>query len=202
VQELKRKVAEGTENFEVEVVKHEICEIERSRAQKNVDELRAGKEKCYEISMECAKNLKNSFSKVGAFSSKQKFIHGDPDGVIQWIDGEAEAFEEILSDRGDFCAFTGACGAVSILEKVGCDHNKAIVQPEFVFSADDIKNPSAEAYVLGGKFYSEVWMKGGHEITDEAIRKNEKESHDAQEKDKRDEEAAERARLIGNFIEV
>ena len=32
VQELKKKVAEATENFEVEVVKHEICEIERSRA--------------------------------------------------------------------------------------------------------------------------------------------------------------------------
>jgi hypothetical protein len=37
VQELKRKVAEATEKFEVEVVKHEICEIERLRAQKNVD---------------------------------------------------------------------------------------------------------------------------------------------------------------------
>jgi hypothetical protein len=83
VQELKRKVAEATENFDVEVVKHEICEIERQRAQKNVDELRAGKEKCYEISMECAKILKNSFSKVGAFSSKQKFICGDLGGVIQ-----------------------------------------------------------------------------------------------------------------------
>jgi hypothetical protein len=43
VQELKKKVAEATENFNVEVVKHEICEIERSRAQKNVDELRAAK---------------------------------------------------------------------------------------------------------------------------------------------------------------
>jgi hypothetical protein len=32
VQELKRKVAETTENFEVELVKHDICEIERSRA--------------------------------------------------------------------------------------------------------------------------------------------------------------------------
>ena len=70
VQELKRKVAEATENFEVEVVKHEIYETERSRAQKNVDELHAGKQKCHEISMECAKNLKNSFSKVGAFSSE------------------------------------------------------------------------------------------------------------------------------------
>jgi hypothetical protein len=42
VEELKKKVAE---KFEVEAVKHEICEIERSRAQKNCDELRASKEK-------------------------------------------------------------------------------------------------------------------------------------------------------------
>jgi hypothetical protein len=56
VQELKRKVTKADENFEVEVVKHEICEIKRSRVQKNVDELRAAKEKCYEISIECAKN--------------------------------------------------------------------------------------------------------------------------------------------------
>jgi hypothetical protein len=45
-------------------VKHEICEIERSIAQKNADELRAAKEKCYEISMECEKNLKSTFAKV------------------------------------------------------------------------------------------------------------------------------------------
>jgi hypothetical protein len=79
IQELKRKVAKATENFNVEVVKHEIYEIERSRAQKNVDELHAAKEKCYEIAMQCAKNLKNRFSKVGAFSSEQKFIRGNPD---------------------------------------------------------------------------------------------------------------------------
>jgi hypothetical protein len=34
VQELKRKVAKATKKFELEAVKHEICEIERSRAQK------------------------------------------------------------------------------------------------------------------------------------------------------------------------
>jgi hypothetical protein len=56
VQELKRKVTKADENFEVEVVKHEICDIKRSRVLKNVDELRAAKEKCYEISIECAKN--------------------------------------------------------------------------------------------------------------------------------------------------
>jgi hypothetical protein len=45
-------------------------------------------------------------------------------------------------------------------------------------------------------------MKGSREIADEAIRKNEKESHDAQEEAKRAEEAAERARLIGTSIAV
>jgi hypothetical protein len=45
-------------------------------------------------------------------------------------------------------------------------------------------------------------MKGGREIANEAIRKNEKESHDAQEEAKRAEEVVERARLIGTFIEV
>jgi predicted RNase H-like nuclease (RuvC/YqgF family) len=82
VEELKRKVAEATEKIEVEVMKHEICEIKRSRAQKNADELRASKERCYEISLECAKKLKDSFARAGAYSSEQRFIHGDPDGVV------------------------------------------------------------------------------------------------------------------------
>jgi hypothetical protein len=127
VEELKKKVAEASEKFEVEAVKQEICGIEKYRAQNNCDELHASKEKCYEISLECAKKLKDNFARVGAYSSEQKFIRGDPDGVVQWISGEVEAFDEILRDRGDFCAFDGARGATSILEKAGCKHAKAVV---------------------------------------------------------------------------
>jgi hypothetical protein len=39
---------------------------------------------------------------------------------------------------------------------------------DFVFSVEDIKNPSAEASTLGGKLYSNVWMKGGREMTNES----------------------------------
>jgi hypothetical protein len=60
------------------------------------------------------------------------------------------------------------------LEKAGCNHVKAVAQPDFAFSVDDIRNPSAEATTLGGKFYSEVWLKGGREIANEAIKRNEK----------------------------
>jgi hypothetical protein len=83
VEDLK-KLAEMSEKFEVAMVKHEISEIQKSRAQKNAKEVCDSKERCYEISLECAKNLKNNFAKVGAYSSEQRFIRGDPDGVVQW----------------------------------------------------------------------------------------------------------------------
>jgi predicted RNase H-like nuclease (RuvC/YqgF family) len=44
VQELEKKVVEATEKFNVELTKRKISEIERSRVQRNVDELRAAKE--------------------------------------------------------------------------------------------------------------------------------------------------------------
>jgi hypothetical protein len=184
------------------MVKHEISEIEKSRAQKNADELRDSKERWYEISLECAKNLKNNFAKEGAYSSEPRFIHGDPDGVVQWISGEVKAIDEILSDRGVFCAFSGARGVAPIKEKASCEHVNAATQSGIVFLADDAKDPSAEASSLGGRFYPDVWMKGGREMADKAIRKNKKESHDAREEAKRAEEAAERAKLIGTFTEV
>jgi hypothetical protein len=133
---------------------------------------------------------------VGAYLSEQKFIRGDPEGVIQWIGEEVEAFEEILSDHGDICAFVGARGVAAVLEKTGCEHVKAAAQAEAIFSIDNTKEPSVEATLMGGKFYSNVWMKGDHQIADEAIKKNEKEFHDARKEAKRAEEAAERARSI------
>jgi predicted nuclease with TOPRIM domain len=115
VDDLKKRLVEMNENFEVAKAKQEISEMERSRVQKNVEELWDSKERCYETSIECAKKLKDSFAKVGAYSSEQKIIRGDPEGVIQWIGEEAEAFDEILGDRGDFCAFAGARGVTTIL---------------------------------------------------------------------------------------
>jgi hypothetical protein len=145
--------------------------------------------------------LKTSFAKVGAYSSKENFIRGDPEGVIDWINGEAEAFEEILSDRGDICAFTGTRGIAAIQEKAGCDHVKVVAQAEAAFSTDDTKDPSAEANLVGGKFYSDVCVNGGRELADEIIKKNEKETHEAREEARRAEEAAERERRIGIVFE-
>jgi hypothetical protein len=142
------------------------------------------------------KNLKNNFAKVGAYSSEENFIRGDPEGAIEWISGEVKAFEEILNDHSDICAFSGAQGVAAILEKAGCEHVKAAAQAKAAFSLNDMKDPSAEATLMGGKFYSDVWVNGGRELAHEIIKKNEKDTHDAREEARQTEEAAERERRI------
>jgi hypothetical protein len=124
----------------------------KTRLEKNVEELREFKERCFEKSLDCVKKLKSSFAKVGAYSSEENFIRGDPEGVIGWISEVAEAFEEILNDRGDICAFSGARSIVAILEKAGCDHVKTAALAEAAFSIDDTKDPWAEATLVGGNF--------------------------------------------------
>jgi hypothetical protein len=140
--------------------------------------------------------IKTSFANVGAYSSEDNFIRGNPEGPIEWISSEAEAFEEILNGRGDVCAFSGARGIAAILEKSGCDHVKALAQTEATLSIDDTKDPSAEASLVGGKFFTDIWENGGRGMAHEIIKKCKKDTHDAREAMKAAEKAAELKRRI------
>jgi hypothetical protein len=103
----------------------EISKYWKNHLEKN-DELRTSKERCFEKSLDCVNKIKASFAKVGAYSAEENFIRGDPEGVVEWISGEAKTFEEILIDHGDVCVFYGARGISTILEKAGCDHIKTM----------------------------------------------------------------------------
>jgi hypothetical protein len=156
IEDLRRQLAEAKENCALAQANQEISEYWKNHLEKNVEELRTSKERCFEKSLDRVKKIKASFAKVGAYSAEENFIRGDPEGVVEWISGEAKTFEEILSDRGDVCAFSGARGISAILEKAGCDHIKAVAQATAAFSVNDTKDPSAEATLMGGKFYNDV----------------------------------------------
>jgi hypothetical protein len=200
IEDLRRQLAEAKENCALAHANREISEYWKNKLEKNVEELRESKERCFEKSLDCMKKLKTSFAKVGAYSAEENFIRGDPEGVVEWISEEVEAFEEILSDRGDVCAFSGARGISAILEKARCDHVKAMAQAEAAFFVDDTKDPSAEATLMDEKFYNDVWVNGGRELAHEIIKKSEKDTHDTRAEAKRAEEAAERERRIGIFF--
>jgi Ribonuclease G/E len=93
VEDLRRQLAEANENCALTRANQEISEFWKNNLEKNVEELRESKEKCFEKSLDCVKKLKTSFSKVSAYSSEENFIPRDLEGVIEWISGEAEAFE-------------------------------------------------------------------------------------------------------------
>jgi citrate synthase len=82
VENLQKKLAEANENFELAKVMQEISEWSNVRIEKNVEELHESKERCFEKSLDCVRKLKTSFAKVGAYSSKEKFIRGDPEGSL------------------------------------------------------------------------------------------------------------------------
>ena len=142
------------------------------------------------------RKIKTSFAKVGAYSSEDNFVLGDPEGPIDWINGEAEAFEKVLSGRGDVCAFSGARGIAAILEKAGCEHVKILAQAEAAFSIEDTKDPSAETSLVGGNFFTDIWENGGREMAHEIIKKSEKDTHDAREASKAAEKTTELERRI------
>jgi hypothetical protein len=144
-------------------------------------ELRSSRERCYEKSVACVQRIKTSFANIGAYSNEDNFVLGDPEGPIDWINGEAESFEEVLSGRGDVCAFSGARGIAAILEKAGCEHMKILAQAEAAFCIEDTKDPSAEASLVGGKFFTDIWENGGRGMAHEIIKKSEKDTHDARE---------------------
>jgi hypothetical protein len=83
------------------------------------------------------------------------------------------------------------------LEKAGCNHVKTLAQAEAAFSVDDTKDPLAEASLIGGKFFTDIWENGGREMAHEIMKKSEKDIHDFREAAKKVEEVAERERRIG-----
>jgi hypothetical protein len=179
IEDLRKQLARAKEERTLEETRRELSDQWADHLEVNVKELRASQRRCYVKSIECVKKIKSSFANVGAFSSEENFSRGNPEGPMEWISNEAEAFEEILNSRGDLCAFSGARGIATILEKKGCEHVKSLAQFEATLSSEDIKDPSAEASMIGGNFFTDIWDNGGREMAQEVIQKSEKGIHDA-----------------------
>jgi hypothetical protein len=197
IEDLRKQLAKAKLKCAVAEADQDASVYQKNYYEKTVAELRASKERCFEKSMEYVKKIKTSFANVVAYSSEDNFIRGDPEGVIEWISGEAKAFEEILSDRGDVCAFSGARGVAAILEKAGCEHVKTLAQAEVAFSIDDTKDLSVEASSIGGKCFTDIWQNGGRGMAHEIMKKSEKDIHDTREAAEAAEKAAELERRIG-----
>jgi predicted RNase H-like nuclease (RuvC/YqgF family) len=78
IEDLWKQLARAKEECTVEEAKREISEQWANHLEKNFEELRASKKRCYEKSIECVKKIRTSFASVGAFSSEENFIGATP----------------------------------------------------------------------------------------------------------------------------
>ena len=197
IKDLQKQLARAKEERALEETKRELSDFMVNKLESKVKEFRTSQGKCYVKSVECVNKIKSSFASVGAFSSEENFSRGNPEGPLEWISHEAEAFEEILNSRGDICAFSGARGIASVLEKKGCGHVKFLAQSEATLSSEDVKDPSAEASVVGGKFFTDIWNDGGRGMAQEIIQRSEKGIHDARKVAEAAERSTEPERQLG-----
>ena len=82
------------------------------------------------------------------------------------------------------------------MEKSGCEHVKTLAQAEAALCIDDTKDPSAEASLIGGNFFTDIWENGGQGMAHEIMKKSEKDIHVTREAAKAAEKAAELERRI------
>jgi chromosome segregation ATPase len=82
IEDLRRQLAEANERCTLAQANREITEYWKNKLEKNVEELRESKEKCFEKSLDCVKKLKTSFAKVGAYSSEENFIRATPRALL------------------------------------------------------------------------------------------------------------------------
>jgi hypothetical protein len=92
IDDLRKQLAEAKLKCAIAEANRDASDYWKIYWEKIVVELRSSKERCYEKSVECVEKIKTSFANVGAYSSEDNFVRGDPEGPIEWISSEAEAF--------------------------------------------------------------------------------------------------------------
>jgi membrane protein involved in colicin uptake len=78
IEDHRKQLAEAKLKCVVAEADRDANEYWKNYFEKIVAELCASKERCFEKSMECVKKIKSRFANVGAYSSEDNFIRGDP----------------------------------------------------------------------------------------------------------------------------
>jgi hypothetical protein len=78
--------------------------------------------------MQCCNKLKSSLAKVGAFSTEKDFILVIPKELSNGLKARPKPLMRSLV-IGEIFVLASALEEFSLLEKVGCEHAKAVIHP-------------------------------------------------------------------------
>jgi hypothetical protein len=93
-------------------------------------------------------------------------------GALKRIVEEVDAFKDVMSTQGDFCAMVASHGTTSILEITGCTHVKTLGKVNFGISIDEMTPPTRDYLNVAIRFITLLWRKGEKEIVEAKSRKH------------------------------
>jgi hypothetical protein len=119
----------------------------------------------------CINRLKEIFNSVGATSKEVTPSTKDIPRAFDHIENEVESLDEVITGQGDFCALVASRGTVAAFMKTGCNHARAVNNPDFNLSSSDLVDVPTEARSIGNRFITQIWAKGGRELAGDEARK-------------------------------
>jgi hypothetical protein len=122
-------------------------------------------DKCFGFSTQCISQLKGIFNSVGAVSEEVTPYAEDILGALECIKKEVDVLDEVITDHNDFCALVASHCTTAAFMKVGCNHAIAVNRPNFSLSPSDLIDILAKARSIGNRFITQIWAKGGRELT-------------------------------------
>jgi hypothetical protein len=138
-----------------------------SNLQKSLKELQ---DKCLNFGNRCVQRLKQVFNLVGVSSENFKPSAEDLPGIFDHIEGEVDAFDEVIAGHGDFCALLASRGTTVAFMKAGFTHGNIVNRPNFILSPADLNDIPGLARSTGNRFVTQIWVKGGRSLAGDEAR--------------------------------
>jgi hypothetical protein len=147
--------------------KYEAEATENTKLKQSLKELR---DICLNFGSRCVQRLKKVFNSVGASAEKFTPLAEDISSTFEHIEGEVEALDELIAGHGDFCALLASRGTTAAFLKAGCTHGKIVNRPTFNLYSIDLIDIPGEARSIGSRFITQIWAKGGRDLTGDEAR--------------------------------
>jgi hypothetical protein len=133
--------------------------------QKSLKELQ---EKCLSFGSRCVQRLKDVFHSIGASSEKFTPSAKNLPSILEYIEGEVDALNEVIGGHADFCALVASQGTAIL--KAGCTHGKIVNRPNFSLSSSDLIDIPSLARSIGNRFMTQIWVNGGRKVAGDEAR--------------------------------
>jgi hypothetical protein len=118
---------------------------------------------CLAEVLELQRTLRNVLTGAGAHFTPVEGV-SSAEGImslLRYVNGGVGRLPEVLDSVGDFAAYTGVAGVVSLLERESCPHVRRLGSKDYEVDREIVRHPSKVGRTVGRIMTEDLWVKVG-----------------------------------------